>query len=186
MKRVSLIFLIFLFITGCKNSTDKMDQIMEFRTEILQAPSYTFTAEITADYAERLCTFKMRCEGDQTGCISFEIVSPESIAGITGMLSADEGKLTFDDHVLLFSLMADGRISPVSAPWVMMRALRSGYINGCGEEGGELLVHIDDTYEENALQVIIRVDSNDRPTSAEIFNMGSRILTILVEDFLIL
>ena len=186
MKRICLLVVLFLFLVGCKSSPDKMEKITSFRSELLHGTGCTFTAQITADYGQKVYTFKMYCQSDNSGKISFEVISPESIEGITGSLSAEGGNLTFDDHALLFSMLADGRLSPVSSPWIMMRALRSGYISGCCEEAGGLVVHIDDSYQENSLQLIIRTDLSNRPKSAEIYYRGNRILTLLVEEFSIL
>jgi len=36
-----------------------------------------------------------------------------TISGITGSLSQNGGKLTFDDKALAFDVMADGLVSPV-------------------------------------------------------------------------
>ena len=186
MKRILLIGLLVILLPGCAKSSALIDRVMLFRAELLQSDGCTFTADVTADYSQHIFTFKMRCKSDKDGSVTFEVISPESIAGITGILDADGGKLTFDDHALLFSVLADGRLSPVSAPWVMMRALRSGYIKGCSETRDSLSIHIDDSYHQDAMQVIIQSNSECRPTSAEIYYRGSRILTIVVEDFSIL
>lgn len=186
MRRILLIGLLILCLSGCKSSSYRIERIMEFRSQLLQGSGCSFTAEIIADYAQHLCTFKVKCKSDAAGKMSFEVISPESIAGITGTLGAEGGNLTFDDHALLFSMMADGKISPISAPWVMVKALRSGYIQGCGEEAGGLKVHIDDSYNENSLQLVILTDMNNVPDSVEIFHRGNRVLTLCVEDFVIL
>jgi hypothetical protein len=85
----------------------------------------------------------MDCEADSQGSVSFRVVSPESISGITGSVDRDQGKLTFDDKALAFDLLADGQLSPVSAPWVMIHTLRGGYLSSCAESGdGMLLLNI--------------------------------------------
>jgi len=186
MKRVCSALLILFLLTGCGRTTDTTEKAMNLRSEILQGAGCEFLAEVTADYSQMLYKFKMRCKCDSSGNIDFEVLSPESISGITGKMDSDGGKLTFDDKALLFSTLADGRLSPVSGPWVMMRAIRAGYLTGCSEENGKLTIHIDDSYQEDALQVIVQTDEESKPVTAEIFYRNVRVLTILVEDFLIL
>ena len=104
---------------------------MDFRAKLL-AQAVSFDAEITADYGDKTYTFAMHCESDTKGDMTFTVTAPESIAGISGTISASGGKLTFSDTALAFDLMADDQLSPVSAPWILMKTLRSGYLTSCG------------------------------------------------------
>jgi len=186
MRRLFSVLLPLLFLWGCGDSGDAMDRATAFRAELLNGGGCSFTAAITADYSDILHTFQLYCSCDQNGNISFEVKAPESISGITGRLSADGGHLTFDDHALLFPMLAEGRISPVSAPWVFLRALRSGYISGCGEKDGALTIYVDDTYEKDALQVVVCMNEASVPISAEVYYRENRIIAMVVDDFLIL
>lgn len=183
MKRMCVVLVALFALSGCGRFSQNVDRAMDFRTRMLQADGCEFTAVITADYEQILHTFKMKCRTDSAGAVTFEVLSPESIAGITGYLGADTGKLTFDDHALLFSLQADGRYSPVSAPWIVMRAIRAGYIQGCEEDSGETVIYLNDTYYEDALELIVRLNAENELISAEIFSSGSRILSVGVENF---
>ena len=109
---------------------------MKLRSRILQASACVFRMDITADYEDQLHTFSMDCRMDSQGSVTFTVLKPDTIAGITGMLSGDGGGLTFEDTVLHFPMLADGRLSPVSAPWILMKTLRGGnMIAACEEEG---------------------------------------------------
>ena len=79
--------------------------------------------------------------------------------------------------------MADGQLAPVSAPWLLMKTLRSGYLTSAGMEGELLRITIDDRYEEDALTADIWIDSENCPVRGEFLWQGRSILTILVEDF---
>lgn len=183
MKRVfPIVFMLFL-LAGCGKSSEPLNRAMTLRSKLLQASGCEFVAEITADYSEELLEFKMKCKCDSNGNVTFQVVAPESISGITGKISSEGGNLTFDDHALLFSLMADGRLSPVSGPWIAMRALRSGYIRGCGEEESGTVIHLDDSYDQDSLQVIVHTNEETVPISAEVFYQNYRILTIVIADF---
>lgn len=155
---------------------------MDLRTKLL-AQAVSFDAEITADYGDKTYTFSMHCESDTKGDMTFTVTQPESIAGISGTLSSTGGKLTFSDTALAFELMADDQLSPVSAPWILMKTLRSGYLTSCGQEGEILRIAIDDSYEDDALHLDIWLDEKDLPFQAEISWQGRRLLSVLVTNF---
>lgn len=156
---------------------------MALRQRILKAEQCSFDATITADYTDAIYSFKMHCNVDAFGKMQFEVLSPESISGITGVVSATQSDLTFDGQVLAFEPLADGYITPVCAPWVLINTLRSGYLHACGKSENGLILSIDDSYQDEALQVDIQLNSQDLPVSAEILWKGRRVLTLAVENF---
>ena len=105
------------------------------------------------------------------------------ITGITGKVSDAGGKLTFDDTALQFDLMAEEQVTPVSAPWILMKTLRSGYITSAGMDGGRLRLTIDDSYEDDALHLDIWLGEDDCPEDAEILYKERRILSLKVTNF---
>ena len=155
---------------------------MALRTRLLQASSCTFDAEITADYGEMLHVFRMNCTADTQGSVSFRVTAPESIAGITGTLSKEGGALTFDDTALYFDLLADEQLSPISAPWVLIRALRGGYLTSAGVENELLRVSVNDSYDSDALNLDVWLNSEDMPQRADICYAGKRILSLKLEN----
>lgn len=183
MKRaVSLLVLLVLF-TGCANGSSQIERGMALRGKLLAAESCGFDAAITADYGDKVYTFAMACEADGQGNLTFTVTAPETIAGITGRISDSGGKLTFDDTALQFDLMADDQVTPVSAPWIFLKTLRSGFITSAGTEDDLLRLSIDDSYDDDALHLDIWLDSGDVPLRAEILYDGRRILSIDVTNF---
>ncbi len=180
--RLVSLFCAVVLLTGCKSGKAPLDKAMALRSKMLTANGCRFYTTITADYGEQIYIFSMDCTTDQQGNLNFSVTEPATIAGITGTVSAKGGAITFDDKVLAFQTMADGEISPVTAPWVFVNTLRSGYIKGCAETDDCMEISIDDSYEEEALhlQIIVR---NDLPVSAEIFWKGRRVLTLSIENF---
>jgi hypothetical protein len=159
-----------------------MDKALAMRQR-LQGAACTFDCTVTADYGEKIHVFSMRCAADLSGDMTFEVVSPESISGITGVVSNDKGKLTFDDKALAFELLADGQFSPVSAPWILIRTLRGGYLTSCTETDYGMLLCIDDSYDSDPLRLDVRMDKDGNPISAEILWQGRRILSMEIENF---
>ena len=185
MKKLLPLLAVLALLAGCSAEPVEMNRALALRTKLLQASTCTFNAEITADCGEDLYTFGMHCMADEKGEITFQVTKPDSISGITGTLSQQGGALTFDSTALQFELLADGRLSPVSAPWVLMQALRGGYITSAGTEDDQIRLSVNDSFDYDALNLDIWLDGADLPNLAEICCDGKRILTVCVENMVI-
>ena len=185
MKRIIPILLILVLLAGCAGARDTMDRAMALRSALL-AKGAEFDAAVTAAYGDKTYSFGMHCRMEAQGKVTFSVTAPETIAGITGTVSASGGKLTFDGNALAFTLLADGQVSPVSGPWLLMKTLRSGYLTSCGVEDGCLRIAIDDSYEDDALHLDVWLDESDCPKRGEILWKGRRILTVEIENFVFL
>ena len=182
MRRILIWFLIVVLLSGCANDSGQMDRPMSLRGKI-QQKEVSFDVSITADYGDKIHTFSMNCQGDTRGNMKFTVTEPETIAGISGTISKGSGKLTFDDQVLSFDILADELVSPVSGPWVLLETLRSGYLTSCSTEGELLRVAIDDSYEEKALHLDVWLNSEDIPQRCEVIWQGRRLLSMEVKNF---
>ena len=182
MKRILSIVVCLLLLTGCSREDIGMQRAMNLRNALLQR-AVTFDAAITADYGSYRCSFVLACKADSKGLVEFTVKEPEAIAGITGTISPTGGKLTFDGLSLGFELLADGEVSPVSAPWILIKTLRSGYLTSSGSDGQLLRISIDDSYKEDALHLDIWLTNEDVPVRGEIYWQGRRILSVAVSNF---
>jgi len=186
LKRLITLLLLVAVLSGCGRNGEELDRAMGLRAKLLAAQGVRFDAVITADYGDKHYTFALGCTADSQGDMQFTVLEPETIAGITGTLSKNSGKLTFADQALAFDIMADGQVSPVSGPWVLMKALRSGYLTSCDTEGDMLRLAVDDSYEADALHLDVWLGEQDAPVRGEIFWQGRRILSLEVKNFKIL
>lgn len=182
MCKIATFLIVVFLLSGCNKTNGPLDQAFILRESILQSNGCSFVSTITADYGEQIYVFSMSCVIDREGNLSFSVIKPDSISGITGNISASGGDLTFDDKVLAFQTIADGQITPVTAPWVFMNTLRSGYINGSTSQKDGYEIFIDDSYRDDALRLIISV-KNDVPVSGEIYWSGRRVMSVTVENF---
>ncbi len=180
--KVAAIMCVLCLLCGCANSGESVNKALAMRSKLSNSAGCSFHTVVNADYGDKLYKFSMDCKTDQEGNLIFCVTEPETIAGITGKISSSGGAITFDDKVLAFQTIADGQITPVTAPWLLIKTLAGGYINGCttGDDGYQ--ISIDDSYEEDALRLNIWIQG-DVPVSAEIFWQGRRFLTLSVEDF---
>lgn len=185
MRRIAVAVFLVLFLCGCTNRNAPMDKILGLRTQITDSTEVSFDAIVTADYADEIHIFGMDCVMNDQGDLSFCIASPQTIEGITGNILSDGGHLTFDDEVLAFEPLADDLITPVGAPWILMKTLRSGYIKACSSESGGTLAIINDSYADNALQLNVWIDDSGVPSFAEILWNNYRFISIEIDDFCI-
>lgn len=182
MKRIFALALLLISLSGCSAKSTSMDKLYEFREQLLHSNEVTFESEITADYGQDLYTFQADCAVDESGTLSFEVIKPDTISGVQGNISTEDSYFAIDDQVLVFKPIADERLSPVSAPWVFITALKGGYITSCGKTDTGYLAVIRDTYEENPLILEVRF-IEDLPVSAEVFWNQARIITMKITNF---
>lgn len=183
MKKIWLILLLLLTLCGCYGNNEGFDRAMELRTSLLNGKGCGFDADIRADFSDKTYEFSMNCQVDTHGDLFFTVQSPEYIQGITGVIQGQSGKLTFGDTALAFPLQGDGYLSPASGPWVMIRALRSGYVRSCATEGNLYRMTVDDSYNSDALMLDIWVDPQSGPVQVDIYEENRRIMTITVKNF---
>ena len=79
-------------------------------------------------------------------------------------------------------ITTQGRLSPLSGPWVVLKAIRSGCIIAAGQEGELTRITIDDSYADNALTVDLWL-ADGAVTQAEVAWEGLRCLVMTFDDF---
>lgn len=186
MKRILSYLLCVFLLSGCNSSSGELDAAISLRQRLNQSNGCSFECKITADYIDVLYEFTLSCSSDPLRQIRFQVIAPETIYGIAGQIDQTGGELTFDDQLLGFPLLADGYLSPVSAPWLMLKALDGGYIASAGTDSSGYYFTINDTYAEETMQVDIWLDKEQNPFFCQILWQGRRILSISVSNFIYL
>ncbi len=179
MKKWMIAVILPLFLLGCGQASRAETSALALRERFNRSSGCAFDAGITADYGDKIYTFAMGCQVDAHGNLLFTVAEPEPIRGIAGKIDAAGGQLTFEDHALGFELMAGERLSPVSAPWIVTRAILTGYIEACDEKQ----LTLRDSFEEDGYLVELYLGDDGVPVAAEIYWEGRRILTLELENF---
>ncbi len=169
-------------LTGCKGEESLLSQGIAFRGELLSAGGCRFRGEITADYGQEIRTFTLDCVADQEGNVTFCVLAPDTIADITGYIEGDEGMVTYDGLQLAFPLLVYDRISPVSAPGLIVQCWLKEFILSAGMSQDIYRA----TYEKKIQENVLLIDTyfeKDIPISAELCYNGSRIIEMKITEF---
>ena len=183
MKVWFVVVIVLIQLCGCGSQPEGVSDAMKLRDRYYKSGGCQFQANVSADYGDCVYIFGMDCRADNVGTLDFTVTEPQTIQGITGSVSDEGGKLTFDDKAVLYEPLADGQVIPAIAPWLMIRALRSGYIKAVSATGQSRLITFDDTYQSENFQVLISVDQDGIPQNSEIIWQGRRILTLELKNF---
>ncbi len=182
MKKVIALLMAIFFLTGCSSADTAQDGLLQMRKD-LESKACQFQADVRADFGEYIYDFSLNCQFDTAGTMTFSVIAPESISGISGTVSSAGGKLTFDGTALGFPLLADGELSPVTGPWLFMKGLRNGYLASWAQQGEGIRLTIDDSFENAPMQMRVNLNHQMAPVSAEILWDGRSILSVQVGNF---
>ena len=180
MKKM-LLGLMIVMLAGCGRNEPQSDGMQAWRDRCAGEAS-AFSAQITADYIDSRESFSMDCVYEPEGLLRFTVTQPPELAGITGTVSGEQGTLRFEETVLALPLLAEESLSPVSGPWVMMKALGTGPLRCTAREEALLHISVDDSYREEALEVEAWLEG-EQLRQAEISWKGRRNLLLQIENF---
>ena len=172
-----------LLFSGCTISSGGIDRAIELRQRFQSADGCQFDCTVQADYGEYLFTFGLSCKASVDGTIQFLVTKPDSVNGITGYIDNKGGKLTFDDQVLAFPPLADGYLSPVIAPWLLVKALSNGYISYVDASDGEIIIGFDDSFHQKPLQTRLRLDDTNTPVGCEFIWHNVCIVSMQISNY---
>ncbi len=130
-----------LLLTGCAGGggvgvSKAEEEALTLRTTYLEAEGFRGTAELTADYGQRVCQYQVDVEAGEEET-SMTITAPDTVAGITARAVKDDTFLDYEDLVLETGPLDPEGLSPMSAVPALLEAVQSGYITACSfpEEG---------------------------------------------------
>lgn len=137
MKKIKILSLFISFIlslSACSVPVSPEQNMQKIRKFLYSYKSINLTADITADYGDKIFTYSVKYSGsDEDGVI--EITAPDSIAGLHINVSSEDGiKLEYDGAVLDTGKLYEDGLSPVDAIPVLLSQWEQGYISECSSE----------------------------------------------------
>ena len=183
MRRIlALLILTALCLSGCGGTENLLAPAIEFRAALVQAGGCSFTARVTADDGEATEEFTLRCEAEETGAVRFEVAEPQTLAGITALVSADGGTITYDGMAMDFGLLANGNVIPAAAPALVLCCWRQEYLAAAGADETGYRATYEKDFDEKRL-VVDTWFENGIPFYAEVCYNNQRILKLELSDF---
>lgn len=183
-KKLLVLLSCMLLLTGCAGKQDPAQCALDLRTTLMESGGCTFDADVIAHYEDRSYSFSMTCR-HADGETKLTVTAPENIAGIAASVKAGETQLEFDGAILEFGKLANGYVSPVAAPWLLIQCWESAYIAYTGADGEQERVTYLRGYNEEELSVDTWL-RDGVPTYAEVTHNGVRCLAVTIKNFQLL
>lgn len=174
-----------LWLCGCATTTEDVDPL-EVYTQMIGA---TMEAEVTSQGDFLIAEFTLRCDYDPQGQTVVEVLSPASMAGVRGVLTAGEWVLEYEDMVFNVGTLSSQAVSPLACMPLLLEGLNQGWVL---EENMETYQEQDCyrvtlDYSDQVLQditVTAWLSSEDgTPVGGEIAVEGERILQVVFTSF---
>lgn len=186
MKRIiGIVLVVCVLFSGC-NISEELEPLDKLRGLLRQGSGLEFDVRIWAEYVDTQHSFLLHCAMDTEGVIRFEVLEPESIKGVAGTIDETGGSLTYDGVILTFPLLADGTLSPVCAPWFLLRSINGGLIRSVSNDSELYGITFDESFRGEAFQVELQLSADGIPVRSEIFWEGLCIVKMDIESFRIL
>ena len=182
-KKLLCCVMMVMVLSGCQGQREPTQKAIDFRTALLGAGGCSFTAVIDADFGDRVYTFSVACTFQTDGSAELEVLQPQEIAGIKAHMDGQSTQLEFQDMILDFGVMADGKVSPMEACPLLGRCWADAYISCAGADGELERVTYLHGYEDEELTVETWLDAAGLPVYAEIIHEGKRCLTLQISNF---
>lgn len=186
-KKTGRVFLLALALTAlcaCGGKTDAaMQQALDLRTALGAAGGCAFTAEVTADYGEKIYAYTMDCVCEAGAGARFTLRAPQTLAGISAEISADGARVSYEDTEVGFSTLAGGRLAPMQLPWLLADGWYSGRIRAAGREDGLVRVTCQLGYGEQALTLDTWLGEDGFPRKSTVSCDGQTLLTAEIQNF---
>ena len=180
-KKLLVLLSCMLLLSGCAGTRDPTEKALLFRTSLMEAGGCTFHTNVIAHYEDRAYAFSMSCNNTD-GRTELTVTAPENIAGITAVVESGETQLAFDGTILEFGKLANGYVSPVAVPWLLVQCWIGEYIAYAGPDGDQERITYLRGYNDEELSVDTWL-RDGVPTYAEVTYDGVRCLAAEITDF---
>lgn len=169
---------------GCQGGKSEVQESLDFRVKLLETASCSFTADVRADFGERIAQFSLDCVYEpQDSRATLTVTGPDSIAGIAATVEGGDATVSFDGLRLELGTLANGRVAPLQLPKLLGDAWAYGYIESQAKLTDGWLVSYRSGYGDDELLVYTWFNAQLVPTEAEIYYDDTRLLSAELKGF---
>ena len=160
-----------LLLSSCAATQDEpVQKALDFRVMLLGSAQCAYTAEVSADFGERIYEFTLECAyNPKEDTAELTVTEPEPIAGVRASTDGTDGMLEFEEVSLALGTVGDSRLAPMQLPQLLGDAWAYGYIESQTEAGDGCQVTYRTGYDEDELLVYTWFDADMAPVRAEIY-----------------
>ena len=142
-KLLASLLIPLLLLAGCQGKTGALpggeeqtaeEEARQVRTEFLAASSCTGTAEVTADYGQRVYEFTLDFSWVKDGETVLTLTAPEEVAGLTARIAQGQTRLEFDGVSLDTGELTGEGLTPMELVPALMEWTRTGFMAQCAYE----------------------------------------------------
>ena len=128
-----MILLSLLCACGTGNSSARTPEA--FREELVRQGLCSFTLRLRADYGDRVRDYTLDCACPLDADTALTVLEPEIARGITATVGGGDATVSFQDTVLAAEDFGSRPASPLSAPYLLLRAWSAGSVRSAFRQG---------------------------------------------------
>lgn len=177
-RRIWIVLLAALLLGGCHGGGDAVQEGLDFRVKLLEAPSCSFSADVRANFDDKAASFSLDCVYEpKDSRATLTVTGPDAIAGIAATVEGGDAAVSFDGVRLELGALANGRIAPLQLPKLLGDAWAYGYIESEAKLSDGWLVSYRSGYGNDELLIYTWFNENLVPTEAEVYYDDMRLLS---------
>lgn len=140
-KKLLSLLMIPLILAGCQypggglvpggTELTAEEEARQIRTQFLGVDSCAGTAEVTADYGQRVYTFTLDFTWQREGETALTLTAPQDLAGLTARVEQDQARLEFDGVILDTGELTGEGLTPLELVPSLMGWVQTGFMSQC-------------------------------------------------------
>lgn len=139
-KCLAVLLIPLLLLAGCQGESGAdpgggeqtaEEEARQVRTEFLAAGSCSGTAEVTADYGQRVYEFTLNFSWEKEGETVLTLTAPEELAGLTARAAQGQTRLEFDGISLDTGELTGEGLTPLELVPALMEWTQTGFMAQC-------------------------------------------------------
>ncbi len=178
MKRnIVLPLVLAILLCGCGSGEESA--FLQFREELANAESISFTADVQAEYEDKTADFTLAFSMEN-GEYAVEILEPEIVKGISAHVKSGETCLEYDGAILDIGKLTDRGLCPMSALPYLADAMKDAHVDMAWTENGLLAVRL---VPSDDMSVTLWINEENEPVNAEITYNEKTVVFVKLHDW---